>query len=75
MHNPWNLTVREFAVIALVAASATRREIGGELGIVEKTVKNTCLSAYRRMDVRNAVAATLAYCREYGIPETYRPVE
>ena len=73
--NIWNLTVRELAVIALVAASATRREIGEELGIVEKTVKNTCLAAYRRMNVRNAVAASLAYSREYGIPATYQPAE
>ena len=75
MNNPWNLTVRELQVIALVAASATRREVGGVLAVTEKTVKNTCLSAYRRMAVRNAVSATLAYCRVYGIPETFKPAE
>jgi len=67
--NPWNLSVRELEVARMIARGMTRREIGSNLGVTEKTVKNTALAAYRRMNVRNAVECCLSVCREYGIPE------
>lgn len=54
-----HLTVREHQILALIGKGKTNAEIGANLGITEKTVKNTVMSMFRKLDVRNRVEAAL----------------
>jgi len=54
-----SLTSREFQVLSKIGKGWTNAEIGGHLGITEKTVKNVALSVFTKLDVRNRVEATL----------------
>jgi DNA-binding CsgD family transcriptional regulator len=55
------LTVRESQVLAILAIGATNAEIGSQLGITEKTVKNICLTIFGKLDVQNRVQAALTF--------------
>jgi len=55
------LTQREKDVLSLLASGKTNAEIGGALGVTEKTVKNVALSLYGKIDVRNRVEAALHF--------------
>ena len=55
------LTVRELQVLTIVAFGKTNREVAGTLAITEKTVKNTLLTVYQKLDVRNRSEALLTF--------------
>lgn len=46
------LTVREVRCLLLLGEGLKNKEIGGRLGIAERTVGNTLQSAYRKLGVR-----------------------
>lgn len=50
-----NLTTREIEVALGISEGQTNAEIGGALGITEKTVKNTANKVFLKMDVSNRV--------------------
>ena len=51
---------QEKKVLALVAEGKTNREIGGELGLSEKTVKNHLSNIFQKLQVsRRAHAAAI----------------
>ena len=53
----FQLSRREGDVIALIAAGATNREIGGQLHLSPNTVKQHTSTLYRKLEVRNRAAA------------------
>jgi two-component system nitrate/nitrite response regulator NarL len=57
-----NLTARELAVLELVGAGLSNAEIGGRLGLAEKTVKHYMTAILGKLDVGSRVeAALIAY--------------
>lgn len=54
------LTRQERRVLDFVAQGLTDREVAGRLGIAEATVHKHLEHAYRKLQVTNRVAATLA---------------
>ncbi len=59
------LSAREERILSLVAAGSTNRQIAGELGLAEKTVKNYVSSILAKLEVgRRAEAA--AYLARHG---------
>jgi two-component system nitrate/nitrite response regulator NarL len=62
-HDPFeNLTTRERDVLELVTAGLSNAEIGGRLGLAEKTVKHYMTAILGKLDVGSRVeAALLAY--------------
>lgn len=52
------LTAGEEAVIALVAVGKTNREIGEDLGVAEKTVRNFLSTILAKLEVRRSAQAT-----------------
>ena len=60
------LTPRETQVLQLIAQGKTNFEIGRELGLAEKTVKQYNTSIFRKLDVRSRVEAALV-ARERGL--------
>jgi len=65
LQSRFGLTVREAQVAAGVARGHTNREVAGQLGIVEKTVKNVLMSVFTKCNVRNRVQLAL---RAYDAP-------
>lgn len=57
------LTPAELEVLQLVAEGRTAREIGEQLFIAEKTVKNHLTNVYRKLNVRNS---------SHAVAEAYR---
>lgn len=57
------LTSMELEVLQLVAEGLTAREIGEQLFIAEKTVKNHLTNVYRKLNVRNS---------SHAVAEAYR---
>jgi two-component system response regulator DevR len=54
------LSPQERRVVALLAAGLTNKEIGGQLGLTEKTVKNYVATIFTKLNIaRRAQAATL----------------
>lgn len=62
-HDPFEeLTIREREVVELVAAGLSNAEIGGRLGLAEKTVKHYMTAILGKLQVGSRVeAALLAY--------------
>ncbi|MFV1959561.1 MAG: LuxR C-terminal-related transcriptional regulator [Planctomycetota bacterium] len=65
LQSRFGLTVREAQVAAGVARGHTNAEVAGQLGIVEKTVKNVLMSVFNKCSVRNRVELAL---RAYDAP-------
>lgn len=55
------LTRRELDVLALVAAGKRSRDVAGQLGVSEATVKRHLYNVYRKLEVTNRVGATMWY--------------
>jgi DNA-binding CsgD family transcriptional regulator len=55
----YDLTIREAEVAAGVCKGFTNAEVAGQLGIMEKTVKNTLMSVFTKLSVRNRVELAL----------------
>lgn len=58
------LTARERQVLGLVVAGRTNQEIGGELGITEKTVEKHLSSIFSKLHVESRVEAAVLAVRE-----------
>jgi len=58
------LTKRELEVIALMVEGLSNKEIAGELGLSEQTVKNHVARIMDKVDVRNRVELVLYAVRE-----------
>lgn len=68
-----NLSTREREILAGIADGMTNREIGAELFISEKTVRNTVTRVLDKLEVRSRTeAAVLA--RDAGLPSSRRRV-
>jgi DNA-binding NarL/FixJ family response regulator len=61
---PFGLTLQEMRVIELLPRGLTNREIGGELGISEDTVKTHMRHALRKLNARDRVEAAAIALRE-----------
>lgn len=59
LQSRFGLTLREAQVAAGVARGHTNAEVAGQLGIVEKTVKNVLMSVFTKCKVRNRVELAL----------------
>jgi DNA-binding CsgD family transcriptional regulator len=55
----FRLTLREAQVAVDVARGLTNAEVGGHLGITEKTVKNALMAVFAKCEVRNRVELAL----------------
>lgn len=59
--SPWpevtGLTAREDQILELIGGGLTNREIGGRLGITEKTVKNTVTSVLAKLGMQRRTQA------------------
>ena len=75
MRDPFEeLTSREREVLELVAAGLSNAEIGGRLGLAEKTVKHYMTAILGKLEVGSRVeAALLAY--KAGIRPGGKPTE
>jgi DNA-binding CsgD family transcriptional regulator len=62
--NPYRLTFREFAVLALVARGATDKEIAQDLGIALSTVNNHVSNLLRKMEAASRTQAGVRAVRE-----------
>ena len=74
-HDPFEeLTAREREVLELVAAGPSNAEIGGRLGLAEKTVKHYMTTILGKLQVGSRVeAALLAYKAGIGRSEEPPP--
>lgn len=61
-----SLPEQEREILRLVAAGHSNKEIGNELGIAEKTVKNHLTHIFDRIGVRTRVQAATAWLRHVG---------
>jgi DNA-binding CsgD family transcriptional regulator len=70
--NPYRLTFREFAVLALVARGATDKEIAQDLGIALSTVNNHVSNLLRKMGATSRTEAGVRAVQEgivsYTVP-------
>ena len=57
--NEHHLTPREDQVLGLVGLGMTNREIGGKLGIAEKTVKNTVTMVLAKLGLQRRAQAII----------------
>lgn len=57
-----HLTVTEQKILVLIATKGlTNRQVSGEIGCVEKTIKVHLSNLFRKMDVTNRVQMVLKY--------------
>lgn len=61
------LTAQEHRVLELVARGKTNKEIGGTLGLSEKTVKNYLSHAFEKLSVSRRAQAAVLFARKYGV--------
>jgi DNA-binding NarL/FixJ family response regulator len=61
------LTAQEHRVLELVARGKTNKEIGGTLGLSEKTVKNYLSHAFEKLSVSRRAQAAVLFAKEYGV--------
>ena len=64
------LTRQEEHVLALVAAGKTNKQIGSELHLAERTVKNYLSSVYAKLDVARRAEAATYLARHSEVSET-----
>ena len=64
------MTARECDVVRLVAAGRTNREIGNELTLAEKTVKNYVSSILSKLEVARRAEAAAYLARHTTTPGT-----
>ena len=57
--NDHHLTPREDQVLGLIGLGMTNREIGGRLGIAEKTVKNTVTMVLAKLGLQRRTQAVI----------------
>ena len=57
--NEHHLTPREDQVLGLIGLGMTNREIGGKLGIAEKTVKNTVTMVLAKLGLQRRTQAVI----------------
>jgi DNA-binding NarL/FixJ family response regulator len=67
------LTSREREVLELVAAGASNAEIGGRLGLAEKTVKHNMTAILGKLQAGSRVEATLLACKVGVHPDESEP--
>ena len=60
------LTPRERQIVRVLAAGATNREIAGQLGLREQTVKNQLSVIYGKLGVRNRLELAV-HAGRYGL--------
>ncbi|MBO4338512.1 MAG: helix-turn-helix transcriptional regulator [Clostridia bacterium] len=51
----YNLTPRQKEIASLLLAAKTRRQIAGELGVSESTVKNHTSELYKKLGINSRV--------------------
>ena len=61
--NPWNLTERQQQVLSALADIGCRKVVAYEGGVSEQAVCHVLKAAARRMKVRTAMQAVIAYDR------------
>lgn len=66
LHLPHGLTVREFEVLALVAAGLSNNEIAERLYVSVNTVKTYVRAAYRKIGVERRSQAVI-WCSHHGV--------
>lgn len=67
------LTKREEDILRLVARGLSNREVGGETGLQEKTVKHYMTGILQKLSVRNRVEAALLAREAWGCRMHERP--
>ena len=60
------LTPQDRRLLALLAAGRTNREIGGELGLAEKTIKNQLTALFEKLGIGRRSQAAAYYVRHFG---------
>jgi DNA-binding NarL/FixJ family response regulator len=60
------LNARETQILSMIGAGMTNREIGGALGLAEKTIKSAVTGILQKLRVRNRVEAALMAPRRSG---------
>ena len=58
-----SLSEQERRILALIAEGLTNREIGGELHLAEKTVKNYVSNLLAKLDMQRRTEAAVFYTR------------
>lgn len=58
------LSAQERRVLALIAEGRTNKEVGGELGLAEKTVKNYLSNIFEKLHVTRRAQAAALYVRD-----------
>lgn len=61
--NIWELTPREHDVMRLIATGDSNRQIGEELDLAEKTIKNYMTSILGKLEARNRTEAAMIFLR------------
>jgi DNA-binding CsgD family transcriptional regulator len=69
---PDGLTPREAAILRLIAAGRTNREIAGDLGVGVRTVESHVNNLYAKLHLRGRTEAT-AYAFRHGLAEPVAP--
>ena len=60
------LTPQDRRLLALLAAGRTNREIGGELGLAEKTIKNQLTTLFEKLGIGRRSQAAAYYVQHFG---------
>lgn len=61
----WDLTPRQTDIVVLVAQGMTNAQIGRELVLTEKTIKNTLRRVFDKMEARNRAEITSKWISSY----------
>ena len=69
----WALTGQERRILALIARGCTNRQIGEQLFLAEKTVKNYVSNLLRKLAVESRTQAAIYATRLYGISTPAAP--
>src|SRR5438093_10731106 len=67
------LTPREYEVMQLVATGMLNKQVGGELGMAEKTVKTHRAHVMQKLHI-TSVAVLMRVLQQADVPPTVRPV-
>ena len=61
-----DLSPQERRVLALIAEGKTNKEVGNDLGLTEKTVKNYLSTVFEKLHVSRRAEAAVIYVQEKG---------